>query len=130
MSNIPESQQNFLTHLILMEARKVTISVAPIHFLVLWSFPPSCSLPCASNPRSHAASIIRCSREMDGIPPAAPPACACACAAEMPCAANVAENSDEDASDDSNIYVRLRFHKWHRRQFQTFDLLKQTDPTK
>ena len=60
--------------------------------------------PCSSNPRRHAASIILCSLEMDGIP----------AGAEMLCAANVAENSDEDASDESNIYKRLRFHKWHQ----------------
>ena len=85
-----------------MDARKVTISVAPIHFLVLWSFPPSCSLPCASKPRSHATSIIRCSREMEGIPQSA----------EMLCAANVDENSDEDANEESNIWWRLWSHKW------------------
>ena len=132
--------------MILTDARKVTISVAPIHFLVPRSVPPNCSRPwslvnlhnsmrdnkiclaqlgsclarfanplfhlsnvntnssltCASKPLSHAASIMPCSLEMEGIR-----ACAVVEDAEeeeeMPCAANVGAYSDEDAREDSNI---------------------------
>ncbi|KYN14339.1 hypothetical protein ALC57_13506 [Trachymyrmex cornetzi] len=45
----------------------VNTSVAPIHFLVLTSLPPSCSAPWISNPCAHAHSIIFCNLEIDGM---------------------------------------------------------------
>lgn len=54
-------------YLILSEDKTVTTSVAPIHFRVLESFPPSWSQPCKSKPWCHAHSIWCCKREIDGM---------------------------------------------------------------
>lgn len=55
------------TYFILKLDSSVNTSVAPIHFLVLTSLPPSCSAPCISKPWAHAHSIIFCNLEIDGI---------------------------------------------------------------
>lgn len=52
---------NYRTHLILSDDSVATISVAPIHFLVLTTLPPNCSRPWRSNPFCHAFSISCCS---------------------------------------------------------------------
>ena len=61
------------------------------------------SLTCASKPLSHAASIMPCSLEMEGIRACAVVEDAEEEEEEMPCAANVGAYSDEDAREDSNI---------------------------
>lgn len=53
--------------MVLKNSGSVQTSVEPIHFLVLCNFRPSCSEPCTSNPRVHAASTIFCKRDMLGI---------------------------------------------------------------
>lgn len=55
------------TYLILKLDSSVNTSVAPIHFLVLTSLPPSCSAPWISKPCAHAHSIIFCNLEIDGM---------------------------------------------------------------
>lgn len=49
------------------DASVATISVAPIHLVVLYTFPPSCSQPCLSKPFSQAASISCCIFGIEGI---------------------------------------------------------------
>lgn len=58
-----------VTYLILKEESRVTTSVAPIHFLVLVSLPPSCSHPCKQHKHSpisyHYSPLISKERERD-----------------------------------------------------------------
>ncbi len=56
-----------LTYLILRDDKVATISVAPIHLVVLTTLPPSCSHPWRSKPFCHAASISRWILGMEGI---------------------------------------------------------------
>ena len=56
-----------LYYLTFKEANVATISVAPIHLVVLNTFPPSCSLPCLSKPLAQAVSISCCIFGIDGI---------------------------------------------------------------
>lgn len=55
------------SNLNLKEDNSVTISVDPIHFLVLYNFPPNCSQPGRSNPILHAHSIICCNFDIQGM---------------------------------------------------------------
>ena len=63
----PHTHDNFLYYLTFKEANVATISVAPIHLVVLNTFPPSCSLPCLSKPLAQAVSISCCILGIDGI---------------------------------------------------------------
>ena len=61
------NHDRFLYYLTFKEANVATISVAPIHLVVLNTFPPSCSLPCLSKPLAQAVSISCCIFGIDGI---------------------------------------------------------------
>lgn len=55
------------TYLMPREESVATISVAPIHLLVLTKWPPNCLQPGGSNPLFHACSIICWILGMEGI---------------------------------------------------------------
>ena len=61
------SSFKYITYFDLRHDNKATTSVAPIHFLVFLTVPPSCSLPCGSQPCSHAVSMSCCSLPIDGM---------------------------------------------------------------
>ena len=61
LQNLFKKISNYGTHLILKDDSVATISVAPIHFLVLTILPPNCAQPWGSNPFCHAFSVSCCS---------------------------------------------------------------------
>ena len=65
--NLTLTHVRLLYYLTFKEANVATISVAPIHLVVLNTFPPSCSLPCLSKPLAQAVSISCCILGIDGI---------------------------------------------------------------